>query len=83
MRIELRVPGPDGTVIVVQHPDQSESQVAGLVGVDMGVGAIEGAGGGQPDLAEIRTLARTEGGMGDVELGSDVVPLLFAASGRV
>ncbi|MNE44752.1 hypothetical protein D3C80_1389950 [compost metagenome] len=55
--VQAGIPGADGPTFVVQDADQAEGVIAHLGGRGAHVGAIDGAGGVQLQVAEIRRVA--------------------------
>jgi hypothetical protein len=56
--VEPRVPGADGAAVIVEHADQAVSEVAYLVGADVGIGPRDRAGGRPLDVAEVDLVTR-------------------------
>ena len=58
LRVEVRMPGPDGLVVVVQHPHQLHGEGAQLPDLGTHFGPGHRPGGREMDIAEIGFFAR-------------------------
>ena len=67
LRVEVRVPGTDRAMPLVEHADEPFRKMPGLGGRGSRVGARELAGRRQLEVAEIRGVPGSRGRLGDVK----------------
>src|SRR5688572_1026052 len=70
-RREVRIPRPDGAVIVAEHADQPFREIFGLRERRVRVRALHGTRGRQLQIAEVRLLAGAGRDLRDVQSGSN------------
>ena len=65
--LEARIPLAHGLVFVVEHAHQSHGHFFHVAGAGIDVGLVDGAGGRQLDVAEVRLVARPRGRLRNVK----------------